>query len=124
MPLSPCARPSPFSDTHHLLHLHDPTCGPFRTHQGPEIWRAKEAVLGSSSLQDSRRSFAKSRPTAVARSFARSGRGSDRMSRYSRSTSQEPLMTEIRARVLVGPDRRISGTAPADVPPGEHEVTI
>ena len=33
-------------------------------------------------------------------------------------------MTEIRTRVLVGPDRRISGTAPADVPPGEHEVTI
>jgi hypothetical protein len=31
-------------------------------------------------------------------------------------------MTEIRARVLVGPDHRISGTAP--VPPGEHEVTI
>jgi hypothetical protein len=33
-------------------------------------------------------------------------------------------MTEIRTRVLVGPDRRISGTVPADVPPGEHEVTI
>ena len=33
-------------------------------------------------------------------------------------------MTEIRTRVLVGPDRRISGTAPDDVPPGEHEVTI
>ena len=33
-------------------------------------------------------------------------------------------MTEIRARVLVGADRRISGTAPAAVPPGEHEVTI
>ena len=33
-------------------------------------------------------------------------------------------MTEIRTRVTVGPDRRISGTAPADVPPGEHEVTI
>jgi hypothetical protein len=33
-------------------------------------------------------------------------------------------MTEIRARVLVGPDHRISGTAPAGVPPGEHEVTI
>ena len=33
-------------------------------------------------------------------------------------------MTEIRTRVMVGPDRRISGTAPADVPPGEHEVTI
>ena len=33
-------------------------------------------------------------------------------------------MTEIRTRVLVGPDRRISGTAPAAVPPGEHEITI
>ena len=32
-------------------------------------------------------------------------------------------MTEIRTRVMVGPDRRISGIAPADVPPGEHEVT-
>jgi hypothetical protein len=33
-------------------------------------------------------------------------------------------MTEIRARILVGPDHRISGTAPAAVPPSEHEVTI
>ena len=33
-------------------------------------------------------------------------------------------MTEIRTRIMVGPDRRISGTAPADVPSGEHEVTI
>ena len=33
-------------------------------------------------------------------------------------------MTEIRARVLVGPDHRISGTASAAVPSGEHEVTI
>ena len=33
-------------------------------------------------------------------------------------------MTEIRTRVLVGPDHRISGTAPPAVPPGEHEVTI
>ena len=33
-------------------------------------------------------------------------------------------MTEIRTRVLIGPDHRISGTAPATVPPGEHEVTI
>jgi hypothetical protein len=33
-------------------------------------------------------------------------------------------MPEIRARVLVGPDRSISGAAPAAVPPGEHEVTI
>jgi hypothetical protein len=33
-------------------------------------------------------------------------------------------MAEIRTRVLVDPDRSISGTAPAAVPPGEHEVTI
>jgi hypothetical protein len=33
-------------------------------------------------------------------------------------------MAEIRTRVLVGPDHSISGTAPAVVPPGEHEVTI
>ena len=33
-------------------------------------------------------------------------------------------MTEIRTRVLVDTDHRISGTAPAAVPPGEHEVTI
>jgi hypothetical protein len=33
-------------------------------------------------------------------------------------------MTQIRTRVLVGPDHRISGTAPAAVPPGEHDVTI
>jgi len=33
-------------------------------------------------------------------------------------------MTEIRTRVLVGSDHRISGTAPAVVPAGEHEVTI
>jgi hypothetical protein len=33
-------------------------------------------------------------------------------------------VTEIRTRVLVGPDHRISGTAPAIVPPGEHEATI
>jgi hypothetical protein len=33
-------------------------------------------------------------------------------------------MAEIRTRVLVGADHRISGTAPAAVPPGEHEVTI
>ena len=33
-------------------------------------------------------------------------------------------MAEIRARVLVSPDHRISGTAPPAVPPGEHEVTI
>jgi len=33
-------------------------------------------------------------------------------------------MNQIRTRIRVGPDRRISGTAPAEVPPGEHEVTI
>jgi hypothetical protein len=33
-------------------------------------------------------------------------------------------MNEIRTRVLVGPDRRISGTAPEEVPPGEHDVVI
>lgn len=33
-------------------------------------------------------------------------------------------MTEIRAKILVGPDRRISGTAPEEIPPGEHEVII
>ena len=33
-------------------------------------------------------------------------------------------MTEIRTRVTVGPDHRISGIAPAVVPPGEHEATI
>jgi hypothetical protein len=31
-------------------------------------------------------------------------------------------MIDIRARIRVDPDHRISGTAP--VPPGEHEVTI
>ena len=33
-------------------------------------------------------------------------------------------MNQIRTRVRVGPDHRISGTAPDGVPPGEHEVTI
>ena len=33
-------------------------------------------------------------------------------------------MNEIRTRILVGPDHRISGTAPDDVPPGEHEVVL
>ena len=33
-------------------------------------------------------------------------------------------MNEIRTRVVVGPDHRISGMAPAEVPVGEHEVTI
>jgi hypothetical protein len=33
-------------------------------------------------------------------------------------------MNEVRTRIRVGPDHRISGVAPPDVPPGEHEVTI
>ena len=33
-------------------------------------------------------------------------------------------MTAIRARIRVGPDRRISGVAPPEVPPGEHEVIL
>jgi hypothetical protein len=33
-------------------------------------------------------------------------------------------MTQIRTRIHVGPDHRITGVVPPDVPPGEHEVTI
>jgi hypothetical protein len=33
-------------------------------------------------------------------------------------------MNEIRTHIQVGPDHQISGVAPADVPPGTHEVTI
>jgi hypothetical protein len=33
-------------------------------------------------------------------------------------------MTDIRTRIRVGSDHRISGTAPTDIPPGEHEVII
>ena len=33
-------------------------------------------------------------------------------------------MNDIRACIQVGADHRITGTAPADVPPGEHEVII
>ena len=33
-------------------------------------------------------------------------------------------MSQIHARIRVGPDHRISGVAPPDVPPGEHEITI
>ena len=33
-------------------------------------------------------------------------------------------MNEVRTRIAVGSDHRISGTAPDDVPSGEHEVTI
>jgi len=31
---------------------------------------------------------------------------------------------DIRTRIQAGPDHRISGIAPFDVPPGEHEATI
>jgi hypothetical protein len=33
-------------------------------------------------------------------------------------------MNEVRTRVVVGSDHRISGIAPAEVPVGEHDVTI
>ncbi len=33
-------------------------------------------------------------------------------------------MTDIRTRIRVNADRRISGIAPSAVPPGEHEATI
>jgi hypothetical protein len=33
-------------------------------------------------------------------------------------------MTQIHTRIHVGPDHSITGVAPPDVPPGEHEVTI
>ena len=33
-------------------------------------------------------------------------------------------MNDIRARIRVGPDHRISGTAPLAVPPGEHDAVI
>ena len=33
-------------------------------------------------------------------------------------------MHEVRARIRVDADRTITGTAPSDVPPGEHEVVI
>ena len=33
-------------------------------------------------------------------------------------------MSDIRARIRVNADHTISGTAPAEVPPGEHEITI
>ncbi len=32
-------------------------------------------------------------------------------------------MNQIRTRVVVGADHRISGTVPAEVPAGEHEFT-
>ncbi|MBV9756924.1 MAG: hypothetical protein JO047_07705 [Alphaproteobacteria bacterium] len=33
-------------------------------------------------------------------------------------------MDQIRTKIIVGPDHRITGTVPDDVAPGEHEVTI
>ena len=33
-------------------------------------------------------------------------------------------MSTIRLHIRVAPDRTISGVAPADLPPGEHEVTV
>lgn len=33
-------------------------------------------------------------------------------------------MTDIRIRIRVGPDHRVSGTAPAEVPTGEHEAVV
>jgi hypothetical protein len=33
-------------------------------------------------------------------------------------------MNQIRTRILVDPEHRITGTAPADLPPGEHEAVI
>ena len=33
-------------------------------------------------------------------------------------------MSDIRARIHVDPDHIITGVAPPDVPPGEHEITI
>jgi len=33
-------------------------------------------------------------------------------------------MNQIRARIMVAPDHRITGMAPDAVPPGEHEVTV
>ena len=33
-------------------------------------------------------------------------------------------MTDIRTRIQVAPDHRITGIAPSAVPPGEHEATI
>lgn len=33
-------------------------------------------------------------------------------------------MSTIRMRILVSPDHTVSGVAPAELPPGEHEATI
>jgi hypothetical protein len=34
------------------------------------------------------------------------------------------MMSQIHTRIRVGPDHRITGVAPPEVPAGEHEVTI
>ncbi len=39
-------------------------------------------------------------------------------------TSGITAMGDIRTRIRVGADRHISGTAPPDVPPGDHDITI
>ena len=33
-------------------------------------------------------------------------------------------MTEVKTRIAVGPDHGISGIAPAELPPGEHEAMV
>ena len=33
-------------------------------------------------------------------------------------------MHEVKTRIRVGADHKITGVAPSDVPPGEHEVTF
>jgi hypothetical protein len=38
--------------------------------------------------------------------------------------TEEVAMNEIHTRIRVGTDHRISGTAPDEVPPGEHDVII
>ena len=41
-----------------------------------------------------------------------------------RTTAWSQPMTEVKARIAVGPDHRISGIAPAELPPGEHEAIV
>ena len=41
-----------------------------------------------------------------------------------RRAQGELVTNEVRTRIRVGSDHRISGIASPDVPPGEHEVTI
>jgi hypothetical protein len=37
---------------------------------------------------------------------------------------QDPTMSDIRTRIHVDADHTITGVAPPDVPPGDHEITI